>query len=136
MDNSISLRTLSDKFHKLVSEFNIHPDCKRFWTTPQHDGSPHVEREGNCYYYVVTERGSERERIATKDPDEILYLLVRDVTFAVAIQYELNNRIEGKDGRAMFFPYQEKLLSEIKPEWGDRKRKEHLEVLKKHPFGT
>jgi hypothetical protein len=90
--------------------------------------------EGDEYCFVVTERGREYERIRSSDPDEILYLLVEGVTAVVATNYELENRVEGQDGRKIWFPYQQKLLHEMKPEWGLRKRADHKKILKTAPY--
>jgi hypothetical protein len=134
MDSNPPSETLRSRFKELVSDLDIDPYYTTFHTTPQHDGSPHIEKKGNEYHFVVTERGSEFERIKTDDPEEILYMLVEGVTFTIATQYELKNRIEDRDGREMWFPYQEQLLSNMKKEWGERKRSEHDKILKRSPI--
>jgi hypothetical protein len=40
----------------------------RFFSTPQHDGTAHVEVAGGVFFYVVTERGAEIELILVKHP--------------------------------------------------------------------
>lgn len=130
-------RTVADIgkcFRELVSGLDVHPYYRTFHTTPQHDGSPHVEQHGEEYHFIVTERGSEFERRRTTYPEEILYWLLEGVTQVAATNYELKNRIKGKDGREIWFPYQEKLLFNLKPEWGIRKRQEHLRILCDHPL--
>jgi len=51
-------------------------------TTPQHNGTPHIEVVGGKYHYVVTERGRELERRVAESEDEILYWLVSDLIFS------------------------------------------------------
>ena len=134
MNNEEKIQAIAQKFRELVKNYDIHQGYKEFHTTPQHDGSPHVEMEGDEYCFVVTVRGSEFERRRTRDPDEILYFLMEGVTSVVATQFEMKNRTEGKDGRKVWFPYQQKLLYDMKPEWGKRKRDEHEKILKTAPF--
>ena len=134
MSTSTSVEDIGRKFREIVADLNIHPCYKIFHTSPQHDGSPHIEKEGDQFCFVVTERGSELERIRTSDPDEILYMLLNGVTQVIATDYELKNRVEGTDGREVWFPYQEQLLHDLKPEWGTRKRREHQKILITHPF--
>lgn len=129
-----SLESLGKIFRQIVKDFPAHAEYKRFYTTPRHDGSPHIELVQGQFHYVVTERGEEYERRIAESPEDILYWLISSVTFDVAIKYELENRIEGRDGRRMFFPYQEELMSKIRPEWGERLQQEHIQILKQHPF--
>jgi len=130
----MTVEGIGNRFRELVSGLDVHPSYRVFHTTPQHDGSPHVEQQGKEYHFVVTERGTEYERRKTTDPDEILYWLLDGVTQVAATNYELKHRIEGRDGRTIWFPYQEKLLFDFKTEWGIRKQQEHLRVLRDHPL--
>jgi len=134
MKDITTIEEIGREFRRLVAELDVDPYYKVFHTTPQHDGLPHIEKEGNEFCFVVTERGREFERIRTTDPDEILYRLLDGVTMVAATGYELKNRIEGTDGREVWFLYQEQLLRELKPEWGERKKQEHDKILTTHPF--
>ena len=58
------------------------------------------------FEFVVTERGSELQRISGLNTDEVMYLLFEGITFAMATSYELRNRKPIGDGRAVWFPYQ------------------------------
>ena len=122
------------RFRELVSRLEVSDYLRAFHTTPQHDGSPHIERVGEEFHFVVTERGSELERKRTSDPEEILYWLLEGVTMQVATRFETKNRIAGRDSREIWFPYQEELLRSLKPEWGERKKKAHARILEAHPF--
>lgn len=97
-------------------------------------GYPHVEVDKKGYHYVVVERGEELERKSTNDLKELLYWIFDHATFSMAIKYELDNRIEDKDSRRISFKKQEELLAILNPSWCDRKKLEHKEILKKHPF--
>lgn len=117
----------------MAAPFKVHKAYKQFNTIPQPDGGPHIELHGDSFHYVSCERGQELERIKSLSEDDVLYLLLKDVTCEVAVQYELKNQIEGIDGRSVWFPYQEQLLSELDPRWGERLKEEHKKILEKHP---
>lgn len=136
MSEITSLLALSQKFHAMVAELDVDPYYKSFHTTPQHEGSPHIELVDGKFEFVVTERGSELERIGNLSADDVLYLLLEGVTHVMATTYEVKNRIPGTDGRSIWFPYQERLMEGLNPGWGDRLREEHQQVLAKYPLGT
>ena len=93
------------------------------------DGSPHVEYEGDELHYVITERGSEYERRKTKNPDDILFWLVSDMTFSMASDFELNNRIETEDFRIQLFSKDLELLNSINNNWAEKLRVEYNKLL-------
>jgi Immunity protein 63 len=129
-----NIQEMRKKFNEIVEGLNAHDSYKVFHESPKHDGSPHVEKIGNEWNFVVTERGSEIERIKSSDPDYILYLLVCCVTHNMATTYELKNRIPGIDGRRIWFEYDINLLQKINKNWGIIKRQEYDKILLKNPF--
>jgi hypothetical protein len=128
------LESVRVKFHALMRRFDVHPAYKRFATAPTNDGGPHVEHYGRTFAYVVTERGMEYERRETKDPEELLYWLVSDAAREAAQQYELRNRVPGRDSRRLLFRKHVEFLESIRPDWGSRKRAEYDAVLELHPY--
>jgi len=97
---------------------------------------PHIEidRLGRLHY-VVIERGQENERLTTTNLDELLYWIFYGITFSMACEYELKNRIEeNQDFRRVMFAKQEELLGIINPLWKDKHQIEHQRILEKHPF--
>jgi hypothetical protein len=130
----LSISALAAEFHAMAAQLNVEPYYKAFHTSPQHDGAPHVEMRSGKFEFVVTERGSELERISGLDNDEVLYLLFEGITSIMATSYELRNRKPGGDGRSVWFPYQEKLMEELRPSWGVRLKVEHEQILQKFPF--
>jgi hypothetical protein len=134
MSTITSISGLAQKFRQMVTPLDVDSYYKIFHTTPQHDGSPHIEMENGEFQFVVTERGTEFERIKNLSADEILYLLFKGITLSMATQYELRNRIEGIDGRSTWFPYQESLMEKLNPLWGIKLKAEHERILMEHPF--
>jgi hypothetical protein len=105
-----------------------------FRTSPAHDGSPHIEKVGNEWRYIVAERGTELERRTTSDPEEVLYWLARDVSFDIASGYELEHRRPSEDSRRLLFAKQEELLSEMSADWGQTFAAEVRLLLQRYPF--
>lgn len=133
MEN-LSLSALAAEFCSMVEHLDAESYYKAFHTSPQHDGSPHVEMKSEKFEYVVTERGSELERISGLDSDQVLYLLLRGITCVIATSYELRIRQPSDDVRAVWFPYQEKLMSSLRPSWGVRLEAEHEQIMQTYPF--
>jgi len=106
----------------------------KFHIAPQHDGSAHVEYASGTYSYVITERGIEFERRATQSQDEVLYWLTSDAVFAIACQFEFDNRIPGQDARWLMFAKKLELMSLVSPAWAERKDREQQVILAKHPY--
>jgi hypothetical protein len=97
-------------------------------------GCPHIEVDSRGYHYVVAERGNEFMRHTTLDLDELLYDIFQSVTFGIACTYELDHRINDRDSRRIYFERQEQLLSQLNSSWGERRRFEHGQILRQHPF--
>ncbi len=103
-------------------------------SSPTHSGAPHVEIIGDEYHFVVTERGSEYERLKTKNLDDIIYWFVEGDVGDLARTWELKNRLEGQDSRRLWFKKEVELLKSVNPEWASRKEAEQMQVLSEHPF--
>jgi hypothetical protein len=124
-----SIDELELRFQQIVKDMDVHPADKQFRRHPQHDGAAHIEAIAGEFHYVVTERGQELARIKSVNADDVLYLLVRDVTRQLAMQYELNQRDDSRDGREIWMTYHVQLLAAIQPEWGDRQAAEYAKLL-------
>lgn len=106
----------------------------RFNTRRHDDGSLHLEVWGDKYHLVVTERGSELERFSTGSKEEAMYRLLSAITFEIASDYELKNRIEGRDFRRMLFAKQVGFMREANPKWAERLEKEVARIVKGYPY--
>jgi len=103
-------------------------------SSPTHNGVPHVELVGDEYHFVVTERGSEFERLRTTDIDELLYWLVSSDVSQLARDWELALRGENQDSRRLWFHKELELLEQIKSEWSQKRRSHQMKILSEHPF--
>lgn len=129
-----SLSALKSSYYAVAKRLDAPSEFIRFAETPQHDGSPHIESDGTAFAYVITERGEEYERNTTTHEDDILYWLARDLTRAMATQFESAHRKPNVDSRRMFFQKHLELLGTIDHGWQNRLQAEYEIVLEKHPF--
>ena len=129
-----SIAKLRSKFSDCIARIKAPAEIAVFRESPSHDGSPHIEYEGSDLCYVVTERGTEHERRRTKNPDEILFWLLSDVTFEMACVFELKHRRQDEDFRRQLFAKHLDLLGALNPEWRAQKEQELRSILGKHPF--
>jgi len=83
---------------------------------------------------VLIERGKERERRLSRDPDNVLYWLIKDVTFPIGCDYELAYRVEGEDFRRVLFARQIELLARLDRRWAMRAMDELNAILVRNPF--
>ena len=98
-------------------------------------GYPHIEIDNfERLHYVIIERGEELERRTTNKLDDLLYWIFSSVTFSMASEFELKNRIEDKDCRRIIFEKQEELLGQLNKNWRLKENTEHQNILKRHPF--
>ena len=111
-------------------------DAYRDWfhTSPEHNGSAHVEWDGASLHYVITERGQELERRRAADADELLYWLMKDVTSDLATHQSRAHRRPGEDFRRVWFARQEALLRMLDVAWGEAYAREREEILRRAPY--
>jgi hypothetical protein len=131
---SVTLESVMRAVDILAKKINAPANLLPTYGKSEEFARPHVETNANGYHWVVVERGTEFERRTTWDPDELLYWIFESVTFSMAVKYELQHRVSGKDPRRMFFRKQEELLGILDKSWEKRSQQEHLKILGEHPF--
>jgi hypothetical protein len=98
------------------------------------EGRPRVEVRAGRLHYVLTERGTDTEKLSTSDLDELLYVVFQDVTFILASRHEVAHRMPNEDPRRQRFQKQEELMGRLEPNWQERLTAEHEGVLRKYPY--
>jgi hypothetical protein len=131
---TITLDDIQERYAQVVRRLIGPCATGRINTTPRHDGSSHIESRDGGWDYVVTERGSEFERRRTTDPDEVLFWLVADLTWGMALEYEFTHRRAGQDFRRIMFAKRIELLNRVNPQWANRVQEEYDRILVEHPF--
>jgi hypothetical protein len=105
------------------------------FSSPIGDATPNIEVDNSgLYHFVISERGTEYDRKITSDLNDLMYWIFSSVTFSMACDYELQNRIEDKDSRRIMFAKQEELLELLNKDWAEKERKEHQSILCSYPF--
>jgi hypothetical protein len=97
-------------------------------------GDPHIEIDDRGYHYIIRERGREHERRTTEEFDELLYWLMADITFQIAVDYELHHRVPNQDFRRLLFETQLNLLKKINADFHKRRKEEINEFLIDAPY--
>lgn len=126
--------TLRRRFHSLCRRLSAPVDDSVYRTKPTGFGDPFVEIDADQYHYVIEERGQELEKRSTADADELLYWLISDVVFRIALAYELQHRVSGQDSRRIVFQRSTELLSMLSPAWAVRGRDEIDAILVQAPY--
>jgi hypothetical protein len=94
---------------------------------------PFIEIDNYGYNYVCRERGEEIFRKNPFDIDELLYEVFDNVTFEMAIKWELKNRRENEDSRLQLFAKQVDLMTRINKDFGERINNRLQRILKFEP---
>lgn len=128
------LKYLRSEYDRLAQRIKPSRTGYTFLTARQDNGSAHVEFADGVFHCVVTERGTEYERRTTADIREILYWLVYDLTFWMAVSYEVKHRIPNQDFRRVMFAHQVELMKKADPHFAERLTLEKADTLAKNPF--
>ena len=96
---------------------------------------PHLEVRGDVLAWVTVERGKEVTRCETHDLDELLYWTFKNVTRAMAGEWELHHRRPGEDTRKGWLTQQLELLGRLSPAWETGLREEDGWLLRELGLG-
>ena len=130
----LSLNTIKEEVLKLAQEINAPSVLLPTFGVNKDFAQPEIRVDVKGYHYVIIERGTELKHQIVRDIDELFYLAFKDITFSMACDYELNNRIEGQDFRRILFSKQLELLNKINDRYYAFRRKEIDDILVKNPF--
>ncbi|WP_405377750.1 Imm63 family immunity protein [Nonlabens sp. Asnod3-A02] len=121
--------------NQLAKKINAPSYLLPTFSSPIGDATPNIEVDNfGLYNYVISERGNEYEKKLTSDLNELLYWIFSSVTFSMACDSELKNRIAAKDCRRIMFEKQEELLGLLNEEWEEKEKKEHQSILINNPY--
>ena len=113
------IKDIEKKYYHFAEIIDAPKKYLHFYEIPQHDGGPHIEYEGNELLIVYTERGNRFGEKRTKNPDEILYWFLEDLTLSIASEYARKNRRPNEDFRIKLFAKQEELMAKISADWAN-----------------
>ncbi|MBG6188465.1 Imm63 family immunity protein [Flavobacterium sp. CAN_S2] len=131
----ITLDDIKKKVDELTLKINAPTNLLPSYGQQTWDAHPYIEVDNLGFmFYIISERGQEYERKMTDKIEDLLYWIFVSVTFSMACDYELKNRIEDKDCRRIMFDKQEELLGLLNNNWRQKENAEHQSILKNHPF--
>lgn len=129
-------KDLQEKIYEIGKVINAPKSWLIVLYQPANDGSPYVSIDGDEFFYVSSERGCEISRKPISSLDELMYFIFEGATSMMALDYELDNRVEGQDFRRIYFSKQVELMNKLSPQWGERCRKEIGEILSLSPYSS
>lgn len=131
----LSLDEIKKTVEELASKIGAPSDSLPGYGQLKYEAHPFIEVDNLGYmYFVISERGQENERKKTLELDELLYWIFSSVTFSMACDFELKNRIEDRDCRRIIFEKQEELLGILSNTWPQKENEEHKRILRNNPF--
>ncbi|WP_323971267.1 Imm63 family immunity protein [Aeromonas hydrophila] len=129
-----SFKDIQIKVDNLALQAGFPPKSISIYSAPMDDGTPYVSFEGDRYNYVFSEKGYEFLRKITMSLDELLYWIFSDFVFKKAFEYELDNRLLGRDCRRIAFEKYVEYMGRISPEWQMKSRCEVQQILAESPY--
>jgi hypothetical protein len=124
------IRDIEKKYLHFAEILNAPQKFLNFSETPLQDGGAHIEYEGNELLYVRTERGSRYDEKRTRNPDDILFWLLSDLVFTMAVEFEHQNRNPNENSRIQLFAKEEELMAKINNDWANELKMKNEKYLK------
>ena len=75
-------------------------------------GLPHIEINSDTYCLVVSENGKQISKKSTKDPDELLFMIMHTITLSMACE-RIFNDTNYQNLRKRLFQTQKNIISKI-----------------------
>lgn len=94
----------------------------------------YIFNKNDEYHILFVEKGKVRDDKITLEKEEVLRCVVDIFSFDIAMEYAMNNRVEGKDFRRALFKKEIDIYSLFGEEFERKKRFEIEEILKNNPY--
>lgn len=133
-DFSPLMKVIRKTVNQLVEKIDATECVPHYFNKYIDFGHPHIEIDCKGFHLVYVERGNEQDRKTTHDLNELFFLIFEGITFGIAVNYELKNRVEKQDCRRLIFKKQLELLEQLNPSWKKRVELDKEKVLEKYPY--
>ena len=130
----LTIEDIKQEVNELAKKINAPSSFLPTFGRTEDGARPHIEVDNRGFHYVVVERGNELERKTSSEKDQLFYWIFNSVTFSMACEYELRNRIPNQDFRRLLFKKQIELIRDIKPEYAHKLEIEKRRILENHPY--
>lgn len=98
------------------------------------DAHPYIEIHGNHFWFIIKERDIVCIKKEFNTMEELLFEVFDNITFSMAMDYELEHRIDGQDCRRLIFEHQLDLMGKLNVQWKDKLQKKIHTILLEHPY--
>ena len=130
-----SLATIQQKTNDYAALINAPKELLPTYNDPRDEYVPNIALDDNGQLrYEIYERGQLITNEFATDEDDLLYRVFRDISFSMAVRYEVNNRNPLHDPRRVLFAKQAELLGLLSESWKQRVEKEKEAILETYPF--
>ena len=122
------------RMKKLASQINTPLELLPAIGVENHSGKPYIRIFFPAYYLIAFDNGINVYKKRFFNIDDLLYEVFEQVTFDMALQYELKNRILGQDFRRLAFEYQLELMRQLSSQWYNNLSMKIEAILEKYPY--
>jgi hypothetical protein len=130
----LTLEDIKNEVIELAEKINSPSSLLPTFGRTEDGARPHIEFDNRGFHYVVVERGNELERRTSSVKDQLIYWIFSSVTFSMACEYELHNRVPNQDFRRLLFKKQIELMRQVRPEFAKDLETEQKRILVRHPY--
>ncbi|MCA6956272.1 Imm63 family immunity protein [Pectobacterium polaris] len=130
----LSFSEIQKKVNDLGECVGIPESDLHIFSSSPGDGRPHISYDNGFYNYIYSERGVEFFRKTTSSKDELFYWIMSEFVYEISFQYELENRVENRDGRRIAFNKALSLMGNISDEWRLKAQNEIDDILATNPY--
>lgn len=107
---------LETNFAKISSDLHLLPEINN----SNYNCEPFIEIGQNAYYYICLERGEDVFRKQTTDLNELIFMVMEDLTFKMAWDWVKLHPKSNSDLRIPAFAKQVELMKTINLDYGNR----------------
>jgi hypothetical protein len=130
----LTLEDIKNEVIELAEKINSPSSLLPTFGRTEDGARPHIEFDNRGFHYVVVERGNELERRTSSVKDQLIYWIFSSVTFSMACEYELHNRVPNQDFRRLLFKKQIELMRQVRPEFAKDLETEQKRILVSNPY--
>lgn len=117
---------LETNFAKISSDLHLLPEINN----SNSNCEPFIEIWQNAYYYICLERGKDVFRKQTTDLNELIFMVMENLTFKMALDWAKLQPKSNSDLRIPAFAKQVELMKTINLDYGDRLNASLQKIIK------
>jgi len=108
----LTLPQIEGKVREFASIINAPEDFIPTFGYSKNSGLPHIEISDEYYHLIVLEKGERISEKSTKDPDELLFMIMHTITLSMACERMVNDT-NYQSFRMLLFQAQKNIISKI-----------------------